>query len=138
MTTTIIGAPRFTSTLFSLRPDGFLRWQQDFPQNQFSTASPKVILTSEYGTNIFVYFRAYNDYVDDPLPAQLWIFNEDGHVLHREGLECPGHARKIGDVLVTDPDGWGVLHPDLDPRLNDKFGISTRGRGGAQNPPLSP
>ena len=49
-----IGADRITSTLHKLDPNGVLRWSFSFPENGFTTGSPKVWASSD-ATLIFVY-----------------------------------------------------------------------------------
>lgn len=77
-----------TSTLHSIEPDGDLRWSRPFPENRFTTSSPK---TWGSGQNVYVFVYA---------PDELFIFDQLGTVVHRQDVVAYGSHTICGGSSI--------------------------------------
>lgn len=101
------------STLHKFDQFGFHKWSYTFPDNGFTTGSPKVI-ASQNETLIFVYLSV--GMIKD-IQGELFVLRDDGsrvHVLDRKALgECPygalGSGQSLDDLFNYYEDTWNLV-----------------------------
>ncbi|CAB1058566.1 hypothetical protein D1BOALGB6SA_3322 [Olavius sp. associated proteobacterium Delta 1] len=106
-------AGRMQSTLHKVDQFGNPKWSYAFPDNGYTTGSPKVI-TSSSGTLIFIYVSV--GMVDD-IQGELFVLRDDGvqaKLLDHKALgicrfDIPGARVNVDDVLSNLNQTWDLI-----------------------------
>ncbi len=123
-----VGEGRALSTLHKVDHFGYAKWSYTFPDNGFTTGSPKVA-TVQNDTLIFVYVSVE---VNGDIQGELFVLRDDGYgvkLLDRKALavchfDSSGSARSLVDFFEHTWDlvsGFPVEYDEADADLPDYF-----------------
>jgi outer membrane protein assembly factor BamB len=101
------------STLHKVDEFSNLQWSYSFPENGYTTGSPKVI-SSQKGTHIFVYVSVG---MPEDIQGELFVLRDNGYgaqLLDRKPLgmchfDAPGSRPGIEDILQSLKDTWNMV-----------------------------
>ncbi len=104
---------RILSTLHKVDQFSNPQWSYSFPDNGYTTGSPKVI-TSPSGTHIFVYVSVG---MTDDIQGELFVLRDNGNgaqLLARKSLgvcrfDASGGRLRLEDLLRTEKDTWNMI-----------------------------
>ena len=108
-----VGRGRAVSTLHKVDQFSFPEWSYSFPENGFTTGSPKVI-TSPAGTLILVYLAV--GMIDD-IQGELFVLRDDGNraqliarkALATCGFDTSGKMQSLDDIFDYHEKTWNLI-----------------------------
>jgi outer membrane protein assembly factor BamB len=108
-----VGEERAVSTLHKVDQFSFPKWSYTFPENGFTSGSPKVI-ASPSGTLIFVYLAV--GMIDD-IQGELFVLRDDGNraqLIARKALaacrfDASGSGHSLDDIFDYYEEMWNLV-----------------------------
>jgi outer membrane protein assembly factor BamB len=102
------GDGRILSTLHKVDQYSNLQWSYPFPDNGYTSGSPKVI-SSPNGTYIFVYVAV--GMIED-IRGELFVLRDNGkraHLINRKPLDASGCRPDLADFLRSVKETWNLI-----------------------------